>query len=83
MDKLRFRVVTLMVSCTLLLSGTAREVVAWPCPPPAPPCHICTPTGWEYACGGSIERMFMYGNYIDEPIMIVVGGGKGLSESTG
>jgi len=47
MDKTSFRVLTLTVSCMLLLSATAERAVAWPCPPPAPPCHTCTPTGWE------------------------------------
>jgi len=28
----------------------------------------------EYNGGGSFERMFMYGNYIDEPIMTYSGG---------
>jgi hypothetical protein len=28
----------------------------------------------EYSGGGSFERMFMYGNYIDEPIMTYSGG---------
>jgi len=52
MDKLRFRVVTLMVSCMLLLLGTAREVIAWPCPP-CPPCYTCTETGCEWDCGST------------------------------
>jgi len=28
----------------------------------------------EYSGGGSIERVFMYGNYVDEPIMTYSGG---------
>ena len=45
------RVLTLTASCMLLLCSTAQQVGAWPCPPPNPPCHTCTPTGWEYNCG--------------------------------
>jgi len=50
MDKMSHRVLALTVGCMLLLSATAEQVIAWPCPPPAPDCHTCTPTGWEYDC---------------------------------
>ena len=52
MDKTSYRVLTLTVGFMLLLSTTAQQVIAWtPCPPPRPPCHTCTPTGWENDCG--------------------------------
>lgn len=56
MDKTSYRLLTLTVSCMLFLSITAEQVIAWPCPSPRPPCHTCTPTGWEClaecGCGG-------------------------------
>ena len=55
MDKTHLRVLTLTVSCMLLLSITAQQVMAWPCPP-CPDCETCTPTGCECnaecGCGG-------------------------------
>lgn len=52
MNKTSYKVLTLTVGWLLMLSCIAERAVAWPCPPPRPPCHTCTPTGWEYDCTG-------------------------------
>ena len=56
MDKTSYRVLTLTVSCMLLLSTTAQQVIAWPCLGGCPDCETCTPTGCECqadcGCGG-------------------------------
>lgn len=57
MGKTTCRVLTLTVSCLLLLSIITQRVMAWPCPP-CPDCETCTETGCECqaecGCGGKI-----------------------------
>lgn len=51
MDKTSYRILTLTIGCIVLLSVTAEQASAWPCPP-CPPCYYrCTETGCEYECG--------------------------------